>query len=168
MSRRFITLLLTAGAMLQTLLPPWGAFGALEMPVLTGLVICIALHTDRSRMFYAAVLAGLLHDAFCPAPPGLSIPFFTVLAAGTSWIRDEVFGDLPATYVVLGAVAAIFETFYYAVIFSLSGLRPVPPGLLALRLAGGLLAGAVVVPLISLLVLQLRSSMTGHSRRRLI
>jgi rod shape-determining protein MreD len=168
MSRRFITLLLIAGAMLQTLLPAWNFFGALvELPVLTGLVICIALHTDRPQMFYASVLAGLLHDAFCPAPLGLSIPFFTALAAGTGWIRAEVFGDLSATYVVLGAVAAVFETLYYAVIFSLSGLRPVPPGLLALRLAGGLLAGAVVVPLISLMVLQLRS-VAGRGRRRLV
>lgn len=167
MTRRFITLLLTAGALLQTLLPPWGAFGELEMPILTGLIICIALHTDRARMLYAAVLAGLLHDAFCPAPLGLSIPLFTALAAGTNWIRDEVFGDLPATYVVLGATASAFETFYYAVIFSLSGLRPVSPGLLALRLAGGLLAGAVVVPLVSLTVLKLRY-LTVHNRRSFI
>lgn len=167
MTRRFITLLLAAGALLQTLLPPWGVFGALEMPILTGLIICIALHTDRARMLYAAVLAGLLHDVFCPAPLGLSIPLFTALAAGTNWIRNEVFGDLPATYAVLGATAAVFETLYYAVIFSLSGLRPVPPGLLGLRLAGGLLAGAVVVPLVSLTVLKLRY-LTVHNRRSFI
>lgn len=167
MNRRFITLSLAAGALLQTLLPPWGAFGALEMPILTGLIICIALHTDRSQMLYAAVLAGLLHDAFCPAPLGLSIPFFLVLAMSVHWIRDEIFGDMPATYAVLGAVAAIFETVYYAVIFSLSGLRPVSSGLLALRLAGGLMAGIIVVPLVSLMVLHLRNS-TVRNRRRLI
>ncbi|MEI7850661.1 MAG: hypothetical protein WCH86_02400 [Kiritimatiellales bacterium] len=167
MNRRFITLWLAAGTLLQTLLPPWGAFGALEIPILTGLIICIALHTDRARMLYAAVLAGLLHDAFCPAPLGLSIPFFVVLAMAVHWIRDEVFGDMPATYAVLGVVAAVFETFYYAVIFSLSELRPVPLGLLALRLAGGLMAGAVVVPLVSMMVLHRRHS-TVHNRRRVI
>ena len=167
MNRLFITLSLAAGALLQTLLPPWGAFGALEMPILTGLILCIALHTDRARMLYAAVLAGLLRDAFCPAPLGLSIPFFVVLAMAVNWIRDEVFGDMPATYAVLGAVAAVFEVVYYAVIFSLSGLRPVPPGLLALRLAGGLMAGIIVVPLVSLTVLHRRRS-TVHNRRRVI
>ncbi len=167
MNRLFITLSLAAGALLQTLLPPWGAFGQLELPILTGLIICIALHTDRARMLYAAVLAGLLRDAFCPAPLGLSIPFFLVLAMSVHWIRDEIFGDMPATYAVLGAVAAVFETFYCAVIFSLSGLRPVPLGLLALRLAGGLMAGIVIVPLVSLMVLHLRHS-TVHNRRRLI
>ena len=167
MNRRFITLWLAVGALLQTLLPPWGAFGALEIPILTGLIICIALHTDRSQMLYAAVLAGLLHDAFCPAPLGLSIPFFLVLAMSVHWIRDEVFGDMPATYAVLGVVAAVFETVYYAVIFSLSELRPVPLGLLALRLAGGLMAGAVVVPLVSMMILHRRHS-TVHNRRRVI
>lgn len=167
MSRRFITMLLLCGALLQTLLPPWSAFGSLEMPVLTALIICIALHTDRATIFYAAVLAGLLHDAFCPAPLGLSIPFFTALAAGTHWISDEVFGDLPATYVVLGITAAVFETFYYAIAFSLSGLRPVSPGLLGLRLAGGLLAGASVVPLLSMFILRIQHS-NRRNRRRII
>jgi hypothetical protein len=165
MNRLFITLLLLSGALLQTVIKPLDMFGAMEFPILTGLVICIALHADHARILYAAVLAGLLHDAFCPAPVGLSIPFFIALALSVNWIRDEVFGDLPATYIILGIVAAVFETVYYAVVFSLSGLRPVSPGLLALRLTGGLLAGAVIVPLISLVVLQLRHT-TPHNRRR--
>lgn len=156
MSRRFITLLLVAGAFLQTLLPVWNAFGSLELPLLTGLVICIALHTDYVRMLYAAVFAGLLHDAFCPVPLGLSIPFFAALAAGVNWLRDEVFGDQAATYAVFGALAAVLETLYYTLVFKLSGVRPVSGGLMALRLAGGLMAGAVVVPLVSLTVLHLR------------
>lgn len=164
MSRRFITLLLALGTLIQTVLPTWGRFGSLELPVLTGLVICIALHTDYAEMLYAAVLAGLLHDAFCPAPPGLSIPFFIVLAAAMNWVRGEVFGDLSVTYAVLGAVAAILETLYYALVFSLSGLRPVSPGLLALRLAGGLIAGAVIVPLVSRIALKLRQ-LSARKRR---
>lgn len=167
MSRLFITLILVIGTLLQTALPAWNVFGGLELPLLTGLIICIALHTDHARMLYAAVLAGLLHDAFCPAPMGLSIPYFTGLAAGTNWIRDEVFGDQPATYAVLGAVAAIFETVYYALIFWLTGLRPLSGGLLALRLAGGLMAGVVVVPLVSLMVMQLRQ-VTLRNRRRYV
>jgi len=165
MSRLFITLILVPGALLQTVIKPLDMFGSMEFPILSGLVICIALHADRARILYAAVLAGLLHDAFCPAPAGLSIPFFIALALSVNWIRDEVFGDLPATYIILGIVAAVFETLYYAAVFSLSGLRPVSPGLLALRLTGGLLAGAVIVPLISLVVLQFRHT-SPHNRRR--
>jgi rod shape-determining protein MreD len=165
MSRGLITLLLIAGALLQTLLKPLGIFGAMEFPVLTGLVICIALNTGRPKMVCAAVLAGLLHDAFCPAPLGLSIPFFILLAIGVNWIREEVFGDLPATYMLLGAAASVFETLYYALVFSVSGLRPVSPGLLGIRLIGGLLTAAVVVPLISLPVLRLRSLVLSNRRR---
>ncbi|NOU36022.1 MAG: hypothetical protein HOO88_04570 [Kiritimatiellaceae bacterium] len=167
MSRRFITLVLAIGALIQTVLPQWGAFGSLELPVLTGMMICIALHADRAQMLYAAVVAGLLHDSFCPAPLGLSIPYFIGLAAGINWIRDEIFGDEPATYAILGAIAAIFETVYYALVFSLSGLRPVSGGWLALRLAGGLITGIVVVPLIALSVVQMRS-LTSRNRRRFI
>jgi rod shape-determining protein MreD len=167
MSRRLITLLLALGTLIQTVLPPWGAFGSLELPILTGLIICIALHTDRSQVLYAAVLAGVLHDSFCPAPLGLSIPYFVGLAAGINWIRDEIFGDHPAAYAVLGAAAAIFETVYYALVFLLSGLRPVSVGWLALRLAGGLITGIVVVPIIALSVVQMRS-LTSRNRRRYI
>ena len=167
MNRLLITVLLTIGVLLQTVLKPLGVFGALEFPILTGLIICIALHTDRSQMLYAAVLAGLLHDAFCPAPLGLSIPFFITLSMAVNRIRDEVFADLPTTYVLLGAAAAVFETVYYAVIFSLSGLRPVSPGLLAMRLIGGLLAGAVIVPLVALTALKL-SHVHLRNRRRFI
>ena len=49
MSRRFITLLLTIGALLQTVLKPGGVLGALELPVLTGLMVCIALQTERPQ-----------------------------------------------------------------------------------------------------------------------
>jgi rod shape-determining protein MreD len=165
MSRLFITLLLVCGALLQTLLPVWSRFGALEWPVLSGLVICIALNTGRRQMIFAAVLAGLLHDAFCPAPPGLSILFFIVLAAAVSRIRGEVFGDLPVTYVVIGASAAVFETLYYTLVFALSGLRPVLSAQPFLRLIGGMLAGATAVPLVALGALYLYR-VSGLNRRR--
>lgn len=166
MNRLLITLLLAGGALLQTVLQPLHTFGGLELPVLTGLVICISLRAEYAQTLYAAVLAGLLHDAFSPAPLGLSIPFFAAAAQAICWIRDEVFGDLPATYIVLGAVAAVCETLYYAVVFSLSGLRPVYAGLLGLRLAGSLLSGAVIVPLIWLSVFRIRYF--SRSRRRYI
>jgi len=78
-----------------------------------------------------------------------------------------VFGDLPATYILLGLASALFETVYYAVIFSLSGLRPVSPEPLVMRLIGGLLAGAVIVPLVALTVLKM-SRLNLRNRRRFI
>lgn len=165
MSRWLITLMLLIGTLLQTVLKPWSLFGPLEMPILTALVICISLHTDLKRVLYAAVLAGLLHDAFCPAPLGLAIPFFVILAVGTNRIRYEVFGDLVVTYVLLGIAAATVETVYYGAVFALSGLRPVVFGPLMMRLTGGLLAGATIVPLAAWIVLRLRSLLRIRERR---
>lgn len=165
MSRRFITLLLVSGSLLQTVLKPIGVFGSMELPILTGLVICIALHTEQAQALYAAVLAGMLHDAFSPAPMGLSIPFYIALAAGINRIRNEVFGDLFLTYVLIGPAALVLETGYYAAVFLISGLRPVMPGLLAMKVAGGLLAGAVIVPLVALAALRLYSPVRRKRRR---
>jgi cell shape-determining protein MreD len=160
MSRRWITLLLLSGALLQTLLPPWNVFSAMELPILTGLLIFIALHTERTEMFYAAVLTALLHDALCPAPVGLSIPFFVLLAAGIHRIHKEVFGDLFATYAIFGAGAALLDAVYYGLIFAVSDLRPVSFRFLLLRLAGGLIAGVLVIPLMALIL----SKFTRKSR----
>lgn len=164
MNRLAITALLLIGAVVQTIIKPWGLFGALEMPVLTTLVIFIALHAGFARIMYAAVLAGILHDAFCPAPLGLSIPFFVLLALGVNRMRRNVFGDLWVTYVLLGLAAALLETAYYGLVFSLSGLRPVASGLLARRLAGGLLAGATVVPLLAVVLLRGQSALRFNRR----
>lgn len=163
MNRVVITVFLLAGTIIQLLLPQWGIFRNTEMPVLNGLLICIALHTDYSRMLFAAVLTGLLHDTFSPAPLGLSIPFFVILAMLVYRIRNDVFGDRPFTYVVLGVASALFQILYYVVVFALSGLRPLSFGLIGLRLSGSLLAGALVVPLVSIVVLRLTSE---RSRRR--
>jgi hypothetical protein len=165
MNRIVIFLLLSAGALVQTAVPKWNAFGGVDLPLLNALVIFVALHASHSRTVFAAVLAGLLHDAFCPAPLGLSIPFFVMLAAGSFWIREEVFGDMPLTYAILGGSAALLETFYYSLIFGLGGLRPIGAGPVALRLTGALLAGTVTVPLMAMVLLQF-STLTGSRRRR--
>jgi hypothetical protein len=163
MSRLFITLLLLAGSLVQTMISPWNAFGALELPVLTGILIYIILHAERTAAFYAAVLTALLHDAFSPAPLGLSIPFFVLLAAAIHRTRHEVFSDLPVTYAIFGAGAAVLNALYYVPVFSLSGLRPLSFRLVILRLAGGLIAGVVVVPLTALVISKLTC---GKSRKR--
>ncbi|MCU0857720.1 MAG: hypothetical protein MUC65_04880 [Pontiellaceae bacterium] len=165
MSRWLIALLLLTGTVLQTAVKPQGLFGSLEIPALNAMMIYIALHADFRRILYAAALAGFLHDSFCPAPLGLAVPFFMMLAVGVNRIRYNIFGDLVITYVLLGLAAAVFETAYYAIVFSLTGLRPVSFGLLAMRLAGGLLAGATIVPLIAVTVFRLCAWIRLRRRR---
>lgn len=161
MNSLLITLLLLAGASLQTLLPGPAALGSIEWPVLTSLILCIALRTSRWRALYAGVLAGLLHDSFCPAPLGVSIPFYMLIALGGSAIREEVFGDQMITYAVLGLLAGLLQTLYFTTVFVAFGLRPIAVNF-AIRLLGGVLLGAATAPLLFLLFLVHRP---GRSRR---
>ncbi len=156
MSSLVITLLLLTGAAFQTLLPAWTFIGSLEWPVLTGLLIYISMRTDRARLTYASLLAGLIYDAFSPAPIGTSMSFFLLLGAGLYALREELFADQLVTYSVLGLLAVILKTLYFSVVLSASGLRPLQPGLLTVRLAGSFILGALTAPLVYLAASTLR------------
>ncbi len=164
MSRLLITLLLFVGASLQTLLPGPAALGSNEWPILLGLILCISLKCDRSRALYAGLLAGLLNDAFSPAPLGISIPFFLLIALGVCAIQEEVFGDQIITYFVLGLFGGLFQTLYFTLVFGVASLRPVGAGSLAIRLAGSLFLGLLTTPLIFLLISALQSKRTRKLR----
>jgi len=165
MSSLLITLLLLLGAAFQTLLPSLAFIGSLEWPVLTGLLIYISLRTDGARLIYASLMAGLLYDSFSPMPLGTSLPFFLLLGGGLHALRGELFADQVVTYFMLGLLAVLLKTIYFAVVFSASGLRPLQPGLLAVRLAGGFILGAVTVPLVYLAVSMLHHAIPKPRRR---
>ncbi len=159
-----ITLLLLIGTSLQTLLPDPVVFGASDWPILLSLVLCISLKSDRARVLYAGLLAGLLHDAFSPAPLGVSLPFFLLVALGVTAIREEVFGDQIITYAVLGLLGALCKTLYFTLVFSATGLRPVGAGSFAASLLGSLLLGAITTSLLFLILSILPSRKTRRSR----
>ena len=161
-----ITLLLLSGAAVQTLLPTWAFAGNIEWPVLTALLITISLRAGGSSLIYAALLTGLLYDSFSPAPLGTSMPFFLLLGAGLYLLRDEVFADQLISYVIIGVTALLLKTVYFSIVFLVSGLRPLHPGLLAGRLGGGLVLGALTVPLVYLLLAMLRRALPVPGRRR--
>jgi len=164
MSSLRITLLLLIGTSLQTLLPGPVALGSNKWPILLGLVLCISLKSDRARVLYAGLLAGLLHDAFSPALLGVSIPFFLLIALGVHAIREEVFGDQIITYAVLGLLGALCKTLYFTLVFAATGLRPVGAGSFAISLLGSLLLGAITTSLLFLLLSVLPSRKTRTSR----
>lgn len=159
MSAWLITLLLLFGASLQTLLPT-------ELPLVLSLLIIIAIQSDRAHNLYAAMLAGLLYDSLCPAPLGISIPYFVLTAEGIRMIRNEVFGDQLITYIILGALLTVFKEFYLALVFSMGGLRTMSAGRFLLHTAGNGLAGAVLCPLIYLIIARFQHLF--HLRRRRI
>jgi rod shape-determining protein MreD len=165
MSALFIILtLLTAGA-IQSLLPAWSIMGPLKPPLLLSLIIYFPLHVSRSRALCAAVLAGFIHDTFCPAPLGISIPFFVLVALNVILVRKEVFSDQLLTYVIFGAMGTVLQTVYFAVVLGISGLRPLWLGAFTLRLLGSLIAGAVVCPLVYFVVSQAHRLITKEKER---
>ena len=165
MSSLLIILLLLAGTSLQTLLPVPTFMGPSEWPILLGLIFCIALRVERPRALTAGLLAGLLHDAFCPAPLGISIPFFLLIALGTHALREEIFGDQLITYAVLGLLGACSKTLYFALVFLVVGLRPFGAGSLAVRLLGSGLLGLVATSLLFLLLSRLPHGRILRQRR---
>jgi len=164
MSSLRITLLLLIGTSLQTLLPGPAALGSNNWPILLGLVLCISLKSDRARVLYAGLLAGLLHDAFSPAPLGVSLPFFLLIALGVHALREEVFGDQIITYVVLGFLGALCKTLYFTLVFAASGLRPIGAGSFTAQLLGSLLLGTVTTSLLFLFLSVLPSRKRRTSR----
>ena len=165
MSSLLIILLLLIGASLQTFLVTPVVLGSIEWPVLLGLTLCIALRVDRPRALLSGLLAGVLHDAFCPAPLGISIPFFLLIALGTHALREEIFGDQIITYAVLGLLGACSETLYFTLIFSATGLRPFSMGSVVIRLLGSGLLGLVATPLLFLLISRLPRGRVLRERR---
>lgn len=167
MTAVLFTLLAVFAVMVQTLLPRWAWTGSLDWPVLTALLMVCVLNTERrAAAIYSGALAGLFYDLFSPAPLGLSIPFFLAVAAGLHALKGELFSDHWITYCVLGPAVVTLKTLYLFTAYSLSGLRPGEPGLLAARLASGLLLGALTAPLVYSLVSLLPARVRGRGRRR--
>lgn len=164
MSYPLISILLLAGASLQTLLPRFVLFGGAEWSLLPGLLLYIVFKCQRSHILYASVLAGLLNDAFSPAPLGISIPFFVLFAAGVYAVRREIFGDQILTYCVFGFLGALCQALYFTLVFVASGLRPFIAGAWAERLLGGLLFGLIIPPVLYLLLSSLFSERMDYSR----
>jgi rod shape-determining protein MreD len=152
MKRLLIFIFLLIGTMVQSFLPPPAVLGSVEWPVLTGLVIYIALRARRGQVIYASLMAGLFYDAFSLTPLGVSLPLFLLLGLGVHALGEEVFADQLITYVLLGPLAVLFKNIYFATVFAVSGLRPVSVSQLAVRLGGSLLLGVMIVPLVYLVM----------------
>jgi rod shape-determining protein MreD len=160
-----ITLLLLTGAAAQTLLPQPAFTGSLEFPLLTGLLIYITLRTSHGRMIYAALLAGILYDAFSPAPLGSALPFFLIIGLAVYAVRNEVFADQLITYTVLGLLAVAVKVIYFSSVFFIFGLRPLPVGLFLIRLISGLIMGVLIIPAVYL-ILHAIQQVRPKTRRR--
>lgn len=163
-----LILWILAGSAIQMLLPPVQAFGSIEWPVLTALLIGMALRLGWPHLMVAAVLCGLAHDSFSLAPLGFSIPFFVAIAAGVYAIREEIFGDQFISLLLLGVLSVFLKVLYFGIFLAITGLRPVPGGaVFGAQVVGGLILGGITVPMVCLAVSALRK-IIPHRRRRFL
>lgn len=133
--------------------------------MLTGLLVIIALRVRRNQVIYTSLLTGLLYDSLSPAPLGISLPFFLLLGGGLFALREKLFTDRIITYSILGLLSVLLKTIYFSVVLSVCRLRPLHPDIAMVRIAGGFIPGALIVPLVYLFLAALRHARPEIRRR---
>ena len=144
-------LLFPLTALLQLLLPPFSALGGMKPPLLLALLLHYALNAPERQVRFAVLWAVLFQDMLSCGGPGPGLLSFPLLAWGAYRLRFEIFADHPGTLALLGGCSAVLLTLAAALVYGLTGQRPVSFLLLAIRVPGSLLQGAVTLPLVSLL-----------------
>jgi rod shape-determining protein MreD len=139
--------LLLAAAVSQGLTPAIAWLGTAKPPFLLGVAVFYALRASRGMAVTAAILAGIIQDSLSLFPLGYSALCFTgfglLLVAG----REFLFRENPLTVAVLGAVLGAATTGALSLMCLLGEQAGgLPPGWLALKMAGGALLGAGAVP----------------------
>ena len=135
------------GAVVQAALPAPAWLGQAQGPVLLGIVLYYGLAHSRGLMLQAAVVAGLLQDALSMAPLGYSVFVFCVTGLVVERFRDAVFVHEFFTRMLFGALGAGAVTLGLYGLLAREDLVAARASWLALKTAGSVLLGAVIVPL---------------------
>jgi rod shape-determining protein MreD len=139
---------LMVGAVIQALVPTTGWTGWAPAPVLGAVVVHYALVRPRGLVLEVALLAGLIEDGLSQVPLGTSSFGYAVAGLVIEHFRDDVVVRQWTTHVVFGALVNAAVTFFAMLMLLKDGLIEPPLLHLILRLAGALLLGAVVTPLV--------------------
>ena len=137
---------LVAAAVGQAMVPSWARLGMVKPPLLLGLVIYYALTRERHWALVAALLAGIFQDAMGHIPLGYSAAGFCLVALVVQRFRTTVFIFRAVTHVVLGTVCSVAVTLWLALLLSQDGLIELVPRLLAQKILGAMVLGAIAVP----------------------
>ena len=143
-----LTVALLAAALLQSMLPGWGAMGQARFPLLMGVVLYAALTLDRRGMLLVAVAAGLLQDALSLLPLGFSSFGYCFGCLLILRWRDQLFGQQAVTHMLLGGVFAVLSTLLLYFLLMSNGTLYIHVGALILRLIGSFIMGVISAPLI--------------------
>ena len=132
---------LTGGAVVQTLLPATIFLGEAKCPFLLAGVLYYALNRETNVMLAAAFWAGFLQDALSPIPLGYSSFCFCVVGWAASRFRNLVIIESSVTQVFFGGMSGIIVTIILYVLLVKEGLITHPAGHIMLKTAGtGILA----------------------------
>jgi rod shape-determining protein MreD len=160
MKRRILMfLLLAGGALLQESLPAWPLFGGLKPPILAAMVVYYALRRDNRDMWLVVFAAAVLQDGLDLGTFGPALLAFPSVGILANRIRSEIFADGLVSQLLFGAAVGLFTTLTTLLIYAASGQRPMPFGMVLLRLSGSFWLGMATLPLVSFSINKLEASL---------
>lgn len=139
---------LVMAAVVQVLLPATRWTGYAPVPVMASVVLYYALVRSRPVLLTAAVLAGLMEDSLGQMPLGYSVFCYCVVGLVVERVRDSLLVRQWTTHVTLGLLVNLGLTLAVMLLLAKDGL--IVPDLLhtVLRLAGAMLLGSLIAPLV--------------------
>jgi rod shape-determining protein MreD len=158
----FVTLLAAA---LQAAVPTFAATGFAQLPFLLAVVIYYALMHRTARMVQAAILIGVLDDSLGMMPIGFSSFCYASIGLVIAHFREVMTVRAWTTHAFIGAVGNFATTLVTWLLLAKDGQIHWPWHWLVLKLAGSLVTGAILVPVIFAVLSQLDHIM-DHGRER--
>jgi rod shape-determining protein MreD len=147
------------GALVQLFLPVWPIFGGIKPPVLAAFALYYALHRSPRGMWIAVFWAALLHDGLDLGGFGPALIGFPIIGSLAHRVRLEIFVDGVVTQMIFGALGAMLVMFATILIYTVSDQRSFHFGYALLRLIGSGVLGMITLPLVSLAMNKLESSL---------
>ncbi len=148
MKAAVLTVVVMVAALLQSMLPGWGAMGQARFPLLMGVVLYASLTMDRRGMLAVAFAAGLIQDALSLLPLGFSSFGYCFGSLLILHWRDQLFGQQAVTHILLGGAFAALTTLLLYILLMSNGTVYIHFGSLVLRLFGSFIMGMFAGPII--------------------
>lgn len=136
------------GAVVQATLPALSAAGGVQVPFMVGVVIYYALCRDLAILLTAAIVAGLVVDAMGLMPLGYSSFCYVLVGLAAQRYRETVLVRQWTTHVLFGALANGLVALMLSLMLGLSHVSDIGIGWALAKVAGAMVAGAIVVPFV--------------------
>ena len=139
-----------AAALIQAVVPAWGALGQAKVPALAAVVVYYALARERREMIAAAIFAGMVQDGLGLIPFGYSSFAFFLMGLLIAQSKDLVFVHETLTHMLFGLLMGAGSVVVIYLLLASTSLIELPVATALLKASGSALLGAVATPLIFL------------------